>query len=383
MVNNEMMKVPLLDLRAQYAAIKSGVMPVIEEVLESQQFILGPKVVKIEEEIAHYCNIGYAIGLSSGTDALLVSLMAINTQPGDAIITTPYSFFATAEVIVRLGATPVFVDIDPLTYNLSIDKLKELFEKGTQKKLKAIIPVHLYGQCAEMDAIMTLTRKQKIKVIEDAAQAIGAKCRESFAGAMGDVGCFSFFPSKNLGGYGDGGMAVTNNPDLARKLKSLRVHGADDTYRYPTIGGNFRLDALQATILSIKLKYLDGWVEKRRHNANTYNRLFKEYGLCSNITLPYSLTENFHVFNQYIIRVPDRDRLRELLRAEGVETAVYYPIPLHLQPCLSHLGYKIGDFPEAEKAARETLALPIYPELTLKQQEYIVRKIKDILTDGS
>ncbi|MBT9146557.1 MAG: UDP-2-acetamido-2-deoxy-3-oxo-D-glucuronate aminotransferase [Syntrophomonadaceae bacterium] len=368
-----MMKIPLLDLKSQYAVIKDEIMLAVEEVLEAQYFILGPKVMKIEEEIAHYCNARYAIGLSSGTDALLASLMAINIEPGDAIITTPYSFFATVEVIIRLGATPIFVDIDPLTYNLSTDKLKELFEKG-EKKPRAIIPVHLYGQCAEMNDIMTLAREQKIKVIEDAAQAIGAKYRENFAGAIGDMGCFSFFPSKNLGGYGDGGMVITNSPDLAKKLKSLRVHGVGDAHHYHMIGGNFRLDALQAAVLSVKLKYLDNWTEKRRHNANTYNSLFKEYGLCS-IQTPHSLPENFHVYNQYVIRASNRDKLQESLKAEGVNTAVYYPIPLHLQPCFSCLGYKKGDFPEAEKASRETLALPIYPELTLKQQEYIVRKI--------
>jgi dTDP-4-amino-4,6-dideoxygalactose transaminase len=306
--------------------------------------------------------------------------MAINIGPGDAVITTSYSFFATAEVISRLGATPVFVDIDPLTYNLDTNKLKEFFEKGIRKKPKAIIPVHLYGQCPEMDTIMTVAKEQKIKVIEDAAQAIGAKYKEKIAGTIGDIGCFSFFPSKNLGGYGDGGMAVTNNSDLAKKIKSLRVHGAGGEYRYPIVGGNFRLDALQAAVLSVKLKYLDNWTEKRRCNANTYNRLFKEYGLYPDvIQVPQSQPENFHVYNQYVTRVPNRDKLQESLKAQGVSTAVYYPIPLHLQPCLSNLGYKKGDFPEAEAAAGETLALPIYPELTLEQQEYIVRKIKDFL----
>lgn len=382
MTKNKMMKVPLLDLRAQYAVIKDEIMLAIKEVLESQHFILGPKVIKIEEEIAHYCNVKYAIGLSSGTDALLASLMAINIQPGDTIITTPYSFFATVGVIVRLGATPVFVDIDPLTYNLNTNKLKELFEKRIQKKPKAIIPVHLYGQCAEMDAIMRFAKEQKIKVIEDTAQAMGAKYRENFAGAIGDMGCFSFFPSKNLGGYGDGGMVITNSPDLAKKLKSLRVHGIGDEHSYHMVGGNFRLDALQAAVLSVKLKYLDNWAEKRRYNANTYNRLFKKYGL-SSIQTPHSPPENFHVYNQYVIRVSNRDKLQELLKAGGVGTAVYYPIPLHLQPCFSNFGYKKGDFPEAEKAASETLALPIYPELTLEQQEYVVRKIATIQKPGA
>lgn len=374
------MRIPLLDLKAQYRTIKDEILLAIEEVLETQCFILGPKVAKIEEEIAHYCSCKYAIGLSSGTDALLASLMAIDIEPGDAIVTTSYSFFATVETIVRSGAVPVFVDIDPLTYNLSTDRLRELF-KRMEKSPKAIIPVHLYGQCAEMDEIMKLAREQKVKVIEDAAQSIGAKYRGNFAGTMGDIGCFSFFPSKNLGGYGDGGMAVTNSSDLAKKLKSLRVHGVSDAHCHSIVGGNFRLDALQSAVLSVKLRHLSNWIEKRRRNASTYNYLFKKYDL-SDVVIPHSPPENFHVYNQYVIRVPNRDRLQKLLEAEGVSTAVYYPIPLHLQPCLSHLGYRKGDFPEAEKAARETLALPMYPELTAEQQEYIVRKIAILKDKG-
>lgn len=374
------MRIPLLDLKAQYRTIKDEILLAIEEVLETQCFILGPKVAKIEEEIAHYCSCKYAIGLSSGTDALLASLMAIDIKPGDAIVTTSYSFFATVETIVRSGAVPVFVDIDPLTYNLSTDRLRELF-KRIEKSPKAIIPVHLYGQCAEMDEIMKLAREQKVKVIEDAAQSIGAKYRGNFAGTMGDIGCFSFFPSKNLGGYGDGGMAVTNSSDLAKKLKSLRVHGVSDAHCHSIVGGNFRLDALQSAVLSVKLRHLSNWIEKRRRNASTYNYLFKKYDL-SDVVIPHCPPENFHVYNQYVIRVPNRGRLQKLLEAEGVSTAVYYPIPLHLQPCLSHFGYRKGDFPEAEKAARETLALPMYPELTPEQQEYIVRKIAILKDKG-
>lgn len=369
------MEIPLLELKEQYLQIREEIKSSINEVLESQQFILGPKVEELERKISSYCGIEYAIGVSSGTDALLISLMALGVGTGDSVVTTPYSFFATAGAIARAGARPVFIDINPLTYNMDSDRLRALVKKGG--KYKAIIPVHLFGQCADMDPIMGLVKEHNIKVIEDAAQAIGARYKDKFAGSMGDMGCFSFFPSKNLGGYGDGGMIVTENAELAEKLRVLRVHGSKPKYYHSIIGGNFRLDAIQAAVLLVKLKYLNEWTKKRRENAGAYNRLFEKYKLTEIVKLPYVLSENFHIFNQYIIRVPRRDELQQFLKQQGISTEIYYPVPIHLQECFSYLGYKKGDFPESEKAAEETLALPIYPELTTEQQEYIVSNIKE------
>lgn len=377
------MKVPLLDLKKQYAKIKEEVVKATEEVYASQQFILGPKVEELERDIASYCGCGYAVGVSSGTDALLISLMASGVSAGDYVVTTPYTFFATIGSISRLGARPIICDIDPQTYNIDPAKIRDGIEsmKGESRlKVKAIIPVHLYGQCADMEPIMEISREYNLAIIEDAAQAIGAEYQFSDgkvkrAGSMGHYGCFSFFPSKNLGAFGDGGMVTTNSEALFEKLKILRVHGADPKYYHKVIGGNFRLDALQAAILLVKLKYLDRWTEQRIRNASLYRRLFGESGLDS-IALPLEKEER-HIYNQFVIRVPEkRDKLRTFLRDRGVGTEVYYPVPLHMQECFRYLGYRENDFPIAKRAAEETLALPIFPELEEGQIHYVVENIK-------
>jgi len=385
------MKVPLLDLKAQYSKIKEEIKSAIEEVLESQRFILGPKVEELEKKIAEYSGVKYAVGVSSGTDALLVSLMALNIKPGDEVITTPFTFFSTAGVIVRLNAVPVFVDIDPITYNIDPNKLKDLIKLKTQNskfKIKCIIPVHLFGQCADMKPILEIAEKYNIHVVEDAAQSIGAEYPYSNltvkkAGSMGDAGIFSFFPSKNLGGYGDGGMVVTNNENLYRKIKMLRVHGAEPKYYHKIVGGNFRLDALQAAILNVKLRYLDEWSRKRRKNAEYYNKRFKELGLVEKgyVKVPVPVYKgkcnNYHIFNQYTIQVKGRNKLREFLKENGIGTEIYYPIPLHLQECFKSLGYRKGDLPVSEEASETVLSIPIYPELTNEQKEYVIRKIEE------
>ena len=365
------MQVPLLDLKAQYATIKDEIKAAIDEVLESQYFILGPKVQQFEEEIAEYCNAQHAVGVASGSDALLLALMAIDIGYGDEVITTPYTFFATAGSISRLGAKPVFVDIDAKTYNIN----PELIEENITDKTKAIIPVHLYGQCADMDPILEIGKKYNLCIIEDAAQAIGAEYKGRKAGSMGDMGCLSFFPSKNLGGYGDGGMVITNNADLAEKIRVLRAHGAKPKYYHSLIGVNSRLDALQAAVLSVKLKYLDGWSKARRQNAENYNHFFSD----TDVVTPYAEPHNYHIYNQYIIRVSKRDELQEFLKERNIGTAIYYPVSLHLQGCYADLGYREGDLPESEKAAQETLALPIYSELTKEQQTTVVATIKEFI----
>ncbi len=369
------MKVPLLDLQAQYKDIEQEVLQAIREVYAHKIFILGPEVKKLEAEVANYSSTKYAIGVASGSDAILLSLMALGIGPGDEVITTPYTFFATAGSISRLGATPVFVDIDEKSYNISPNEI----EAKITPKAKAIMPVHLYGQCADMEVILEIAAKHKLPVIEDAAQAIGAEYGKNTlskkAGSMGAFGCFSFFPSKNLGCMGDGGMIVTNDADLAQKASVLRVHGSKPKYYHKVIGLNSRLDTLQAAVLSVKLKYLDSWSIKRRKNAELYNELFKAKGLLEIITLPFTEYQNKHIYNQYVVRTPKRDQLKEFLKNKGIGTEIYYPVPLHLQECYSSLGYKEGDFPLAEKAARETLALPIYPELTKQQQELVVDSI--------
>ncbi len=375
------MQIPLLDLKLQYQQIREEVTETLQEVLNSQQFILGPKVAALEQQLAEYLGAEFAIGVSSGTDALLVSLMALGIGPGDEVITTPYSFFATAGVIARLSARPVFVDIEPQSCNISPERLKECLQAGGKKKYKALIPVHLFGQCAAMDPLMELAAEYELPVIEDAAQSLGASYKNRPAGTIGNAGCFSFFPSKNLGGFGDGGMVVTNDADFAAKVRSLRVHGEDTRYHHRFVGGNFRLDALQAAILLVKFKYLDNWNRKRQKNAQTYQRLFKDHKLTELVKLPETSSGNFHIFNQYVIRVPDRDKLAQFLRDQGIATAVYYPVPLHLQECFLFLGYKCADFPEAEHAAAETLALPVYPELTPEEQKYVVLKIKEFFRD--
>ena len=364
--------VPLLDLKAQYEAIEDEIREALNRVLESQRFILGPEVEAFEEEVAAYSQTKYGIGVSSGTDALLVSLMAISVGPGDEVITTPYTFFATAGAISRLCAKPVFVDIDPLTYNIDPEKIEAAITPHT----KAIIPVHLYGQMADMDPIMEIAERHNLYVIEDAAQAIGAEYKGRRAGSIGHLGCFSFFPSKNLGGGGDGGMVVTNDPDLAEKVRVLRVHGAKPKYHHHVVGGNFRLDALQAAVLRVKLRHLDEWTAARQRNAARYRKLFAEAGLLEGenaITLPHDAGWGRHIYNQFVIRVPKRrDALREYLASRGIGTAVYYPVPLHLQACFADLGYRPGDFPQSEQAARTTLAIPVYPELSEAQQEAVV-----------
>lgn len=378
------MNVPLLDLVAQYRSIKTEIDAAVRAVFESQLFILGPEVAACEVAVAEYAQAAYGCGVSSGTDALLIALMSEEIGAGDEVITTPYTFFATAGSIARTGATPVFVDIDPETYNLRPDQI----ETKITDKTKAIIVVHLYGLMADMDAIMAIARSHRLSVIEDAAQAIGSACRGRRAGSMGDYGCFSFFPSKNLGGAGDGGMVVTQDEARAKKLKMLRNHGMDPKYYHALIGGNFRLDALQAAVINVKLKYLDDWSRARQQNAVRYQRLFSATGLVpEQIQLPWFPASTAatgtgscscrHIFNQYVIRSQARDALRAHLTKCGVGTEIYYPVPLHLQECFAYCGHKPGDFPAAETAAAETLALPIYPELTDAQAEYVVACVRD------
>jgi len=372
------MHVPLLDLKAQYATIKSEVEAEIAEVMESQHFILGPKVEQCERAIAQYSRCSHAVGVSSGTDALLACLMAENIGPEDEVITTPYTFFASVGAIARVGATPVFVDIDPITYNLDSNQIAA----KVTGKTRAIIPVHLYGQMAEMDGVMAVAGKHSLVVIEDAAQAIGAEHKGRRAGSIGHYGCFSFFPSKNLGAAGDGGMIVTNDAGRAEKLKCLRAHGSKPKYHHKVVGGNFRLDALQAAIVTSKLRHLDAWTAARQRNAKKYDQLFLEAGLSgagnksSHVGLP-SVVADRHIFNQYVIRVSGRDRLQVALQQHKIGTEVYYPIPMHLQECFAYLGHGAGSYPESERAAKETVALPIYPELSEAELSYVVESIRE------
>ncbi|HES60067.1 MAG TPA: DegT/DnrJ/EryC1/StrS family aminotransferase [Caldithrix sp.] len=365
--------VPLLDLKAQYAQIRAEIEPVVKEVIESQYFIMGPKVIEFEENVAQYCHVKHALGVSSGTDAILLALMACDIKPGDEVITTAYSFFATAGCISRLNAIPVFVDIDPDTFNIN----PALIEEKITEKTKAIIPVHLYGQMADMDQIMRIAEKYNLTVIEDAAQAIGSEYKDGKrAGSIGTVGCFSFFPSKNLGGFGDGGLITTNDDVLMEKLTYLRNHGAYPKYYHKMIGGNFRLDALQAAVLNVKLKYLDGWTEGRQNNADYYDQGIIERGLDKFIQTPKRLAGYRHIFNQYILQTKDRDELIKYLQNKNIGCEIYYPVTFNNQECFKYLGYGKGDFPAAEKAADETLAVPIYPELTEDQKNYILDSIK-------
>jgi dTDP-4-amino-4,6-dideoxygalactose transaminase len=367
------MNVPLLDLKAQYLSIKKEVDAAIADVLESQHFILGPKVDQCEKAIAAYSNCAYGIGVSSGSDALLVCLMAENIGPGDEVITTPYTFFATAGAIARLGAVPVFVDIDPETYNLDASQLAS----KVTSKTRAIIPVHLYGQMADMDAVMQVANERGLVVMEDGAQAIGAEYKGRRAGSIGHYGCFSFFPSKNLGAAGDGGMIVTNDAARAEKLRCLRGHGSKPKYYHKMIGGNFRLDAIQAAVVSAKLPHLDEWTAARQRNAQRYDRLFGQASLP--VVLP-KVAADRHIFNQYVVRVSERDELQAYLQKRGVSTEVYYPVPMHVQECFTYLGYRAGAFPESEAAAKETVALPIYPEVTDAQAEFVVECIRQFFT---
>jgi dTDP-4-amino-4,6-dideoxygalactose transaminase len=377
--------VPLLDLKAQYATIRVEIREALDRVIDSQHFILGPEVETLEKEIASYSQCEFGIGVSSGTDALLVALMAIGLKPGDEVITTPYSFFATAGAIARLGATPVFVDIDPATYNIDPAGI----ETAITDRTRAIIPVHLYGQMADMDPMMDIARQNKLHVIEDAAQAIGAEHKGRRAGSIGHLGCFSFFPSKNLGGFGDGGMVTTNNSALADQIKLLRNHGYRPKYYNKVVGGNFRLDALQATVLRVKLKHLDDWTVARQRNAATYRRLFSSAGLITNdsstetltksqpIAVPLETSKSRHIYNQFVIRCARRVDLMADLKARNIGVEIYYPVPLHLQECFVDLGYRSGQLPVSERAANESLALPIYPELTEAMQSTVVEAIAD------
>ncbi|MBT5548849.1 MAG: DegT/DnrJ/EryC1/StrS family aminotransferase [Nitrospina sp.] len=364
-------EVRLLDITASYHQILNEVEKEMAETVRSGYFILGPKVSQMEERMASYCQTKYAVGVSSGTDALLIALMVAGVGPGDEVITSPYTFFATAGSIIRLGAKPVFADINDITFNIK----PEHIERCITPKTKAIIPVHLYGQCADMDSILQLAEKNNLRVIEDAAQAIGSEYKGKPAGSIGDMGCFSFFPAKNLGSFGDGGMVTTNSEELYQQLKILRVHGSEPKYYHKVIGGNFRLDALQADVVSAKLNFLEDWTEKRRENAQTYNQLFKDSAMTPFVQLPPEVFPR-HVYNQYVICAGNRrDELRTFLHENQIGCEIYYPVPLHLQDCFKSLGYKSGDFPASEKAARETLALPISHEVSRRQQEYVVNTI--------
>ena len=376
------MKVPLLDLKEQYKGIKDEIIKAVMEVFDSQQFILGPKVEELEEGIAAYCRSRYAVGVSSGTDALLISLMMEDVSHGDVVITTPYTFFSTAGAIVRVGARPLFVDIDENSYNMDPVKLDATIlslDEKQKSEIKAIIPVHLYGQCADMEQILDIAEKNSLIVIEDAAQAIGAEYQfrdgaVKRAGSMGTYGCFSFFPSKNMGAFGDGGVVTTDDPEIYELLKKMRVHGSGSEYYHNIVGGNFRLDAIQAAVLLVKLKYLDGWTKKRRENAALYRRLFQEKGV-KGVSLPKEL-ERRHIYNQFVIRISNRrDELKDYLIKGGIGCAIYYPVPLHMQACFIYLGYRPDDFPVSLEAAENTLALPVYPELSHEQIGYVVDMI--------
>jgi dTDP-4-amino-4,6-dideoxygalactose transaminase len=362
------MSVPLLDLQAQYRPLREACLAAIARVCDSQRFIGGPEVEGFEREIAAHLGVAQAVGLSSGTDALLVALMALGVGPGDEVITPTFSFFATAGAVSRLGATPRLVDIDPLTYNIDTRAAVEAIGRRT----RAIIPVHLYGQTADMDPLIEASQRAGIPIIEDAAQAIGATYKGRQAGTMGACGAFSFFPSKNLGAFGDAGMLTTNDEALATEVRLLRNHGAEPKYFHERIGGNFRLDALQAAVLRVKLPHLAGWSARRRDNAERYDRWFAACAAADRITVPARHPDCTHIFNQYIIRVPQRDAVRAQLDAAGIGSEIYYPVPFHLQTCFASLGYRQGDFPVAEAAAAETLALPIYGELTEAQQREVV-----------
>ena len=386
------MKVPLLDLKAHHDGIHKEILDAVEGVLQRQMFILGPEVGQLEARVAEYCGARFGVGVSSGTDALLVALMALDIRPGEKVITTAYSFFATAGVIARLNAVPVLVDIDPASYNISPEALERAWAELPQTdraRVRAVVPVHLFGQCAEMNAILDFGRRTGVPVIEDAAQAIGcAYAPGRQAGTMGLMGCFSFFPTKNLGGIGDGGMVVTDDNATAERLRLLRNHGAKPKYYHKLVGGNFRLDTIQAAVLLVKLPYLDGWTVAREERAQRYRELFEQHGLISNgsVAPPAVMRRDpglcTHIYNQFVVRVRQRDALREFLSAQGVGTEIYYPVPFHLQECFADLGYKEGDFPESERTAKETLALPVYPELSAAQQEYVVDTIRKFYGPG-
>jgi dTDP-4-amino-4,6-dideoxygalactose transaminase len=375
-VSQKVVSVPALNLREQYDSIRDEIEPVVRRVIESQMFVMGSEVKELEIELARYCNVKFGVGCASGTDALLLPLMALGIGPGDEVITSPYTFFATAGSIWRTGAKPVFVDIEPDTYNIDPTRI----EAAITPRTRMIIPVHLYGQTADLNPIANLAGKHGLFILEDAAQAIGSAYQGKLAGGLGDAAAFSFYPSKNLGAFGDGGLMTTNDPDLARCLARLRVHGMEPKYHHHEVGLNSRLDALQAAVLRVKLKHLGAWTTKRREVAARYLALFDESGI-EHVQLPVERPGCFHVYNQYVIRVPGavRDPLREYLSSRQIGTEIYYPIPLHLQRCFATLGHKRGDFPNSETAADETIALPMYPELTEEQQRFVVGSIGQFL----
>jgi dTDP-4-amino-4,6-dideoxygalactose transaminase len=363
------MKVPLLDLQGQHHALRSQLLAAVERVIDTQQFVLGPEVAALEKEIAEYSGTKFAVGCASGSDALLLALMALDIRPGDEVVTTPFSFFATASAITRLGAVPRFVDIDEQTYNIDPAQI----EAAITDRTRAIMPVHLYGQCSDMDAINAIAARHHLPVIEDAAQAIGAEDHGRRAGAMGEMGCFSFYPTKNLGGAGDGGMLVTNDDAFHERLRRLRVHGGATEYHHEEVGINSRLDAMQAAVLRVKLNHLDEWSTARRTKAAFYTKLLEESEVAVEILPPFVKPACLHIFHQYVVRIPEhRDAMIKHLAQNEVGGKVYYPVPLHLQECFSFLGYRSGEFPEAERAALETLALPCFPELAEDQQRYVV-----------
>ncbi|MBF0543771.1 MAG: DegT/DnrJ/EryC1/StrS family aminotransferase [Candidatus Riflebacteria bacterium] len=370
------MKVPLLDLKPQFAQIKEKLVPKLIELMEQQTFILGPAVEKMEKELAEYIGTKYSVGVSSGTDALLISLMGLGIGEGDEVITTPYSFFATAGCIQRVGAKPIFVDIEPDTYNIDVSKI----EAAITARTKAILPVHLYGQAVDMNEINAIAKKHKLDVIEDACQAISARYNEKMVGNLGTAACFSFFPSKNLGCFGDGGLITTNNEELYKKMKSLRVHGMESQYFHKSVGINGRLDAMQAVVVSTKLPLLESWSDGRRRNAEKYSSLLSKN---KKIGLPVQRADRKHIFNQFILKLKDRDALKNYLSEKNIGCAIYYPLPLHLQECFSYLGKKTGDFPISEEAARTTLAIPIYPELTDEAIKYVSDTINSFSTQNS
>jgi dTDP-4-amino-4,6-dideoxygalactose transaminase len=390
-----MTNVPLLDLRAQFAQIRAEVMPVIDQVCASQHFILGEHVRALEEEVARYSAASHGIGVSSGTDALLLALMALEIGPGDEVITSPFTFFATAGTIARAGARPVFCDIDAETFNLSPAAVQAFIDdhctveggvlthRGTGGRIKAMIPVHLYGQSADMDPLMAIARRYGLKVIEDAAQAIGTEYKNGIrAGSIGDIGCFSFFPSKNLGAFGDAGLCTTNDAELAESMRVLRVHGGKPKYFHAVIGGNFRIDELQAAVLRVKLKYLDGWTSARQRNAQYYDRAFAAAGLSGRLRTPHAVAGQRHIFNQYVVRVEKRDALKARLAERSIGSEIYYPVPLHLQKCFAYLNHRAGEFPQSEQAAAQTLALPIYPELEPEQLAHVVASVTEFYKES-
>jgi dTDP-4-amino-4,6-dideoxygalactose transaminase len=369
------LKVPLLDLQAQYLPLREEILAAITRVCDSQRFIMGPEIAALEDEMARMLGVRHAIAVSSGTDAVLLALMALDIKAGDEVVTSTYSFFATAGAVVRTGARPVLVDIDAATFTID----PALVEAAITPRTRAIIPVHLFGLGADMDPLLDIAARRNISVVEDAAQAIGATYKSRPLGGLGAFGCFSFFPSKNLGAFGDAGLVTTNDDALDKRARLMRTHGMEPRYYHHVVGGNFRMDALQAAVLRVKAPHLAAWTERRRANAQRYRGLFREAGLGDQVTLPLEPADQRHIFNQFVIRTGDRDGLKAHLDERGIGTEIYYPVPFHLQPCFSDLGHRRGDFPQAERAAADSLALPIYGELTAAQQETVVGAIGDFV----